>query len=103
MTNSHYAKQCDKPLKHQIDVVAEFHAHKIHPQRIAYRTGVDIQLVTQLIDGESHQRLFKALLARHKRSRRDQRLKNSLRHRGITQSELQDKIELEYQQSLLEP
>ncbi|WP_101757562.1 hypothetical protein [Oceanicoccus sp. KOV_DT_Chl] len=97
-----YAKQCDKSLKQQIDVVAEYYAHKIQPQRIAYRTGIDLELVTQLINGENHQRLFKALLSRHKKARRDQRLKKSLRHRGITQSDLQDKIEQEYQQSLVD-
>ena len=97
-----YAKHCKKPLKAQIDVVAEFHAHRIHPDRIAYRTGVDIQLVHQLINGESHQQLFKALLTRHKKARRDQRLKKSLRHKGIKQAELQDKIEQEYHLSLQE-
>lgn len=94
------AKQCDKPLRDQIDVVAEFHAYRIHPNRIAYRTGIDPELVTQLVNGEAHQRLFNALLARHRKARRDQRLRQSLRHKGITQSDLQDQIEQEYLQSL---
>jgi hypothetical protein len=95
-----YAKTSTKSLKEQIDVVAEFYAHKIPPLRIAYRTGVDIELVTQLVTGSSHQRLFNRLLARHKKARRDQRLKKSLRHKGIAQATLQDKIEQEYQASL---
>ncbi|MFA7553795.1 MAG: hypothetical protein WCY88_06060 [Spongiibacteraceae bacterium] len=95
-----YAKACDKPLNEQINVVAEFYAHNIHPQRIAYRTGVSLTLVTQLVTGESHPKLFKALLAKHKRSRRDQRLKQSLRNKGIAQSALQDQIEQEYKDSI---
>ncbi|ARN74774.1 hypothetical protein [Oceanicoccus sagamiensis] len=98
-TSDSHAKVSDKPLRQQIDVVAEFHAYKIHPQRIAYRTGIELDLVTELINGDSHQRLFKSLLARHRRSRRDQRLQKSLRKTGIAQAELQDKIEQDYQAS----
>ena len=43
-----YAKVSEKSLRQQIDVVAEFHAYKIHPQRIAYRTGIEMDLVTDL-------------------------------------------------------
>lgn len=93
-------KTCDKSLSQQIDVVAEFHAHKIRAERIAYRTGIDPQLVRDLIEGNSHQQLFDALLAKHRKARRDQRLRQSLRHKGVTQSELQDRIEREYRQSL---
>ncbi len=97
-----HAKTSHKSLYQQIDVVAEFHAHKIQPERIAYRTGIDFDLVSSLINGEHHQARFKHALARHKRARRDQRLKKSLRHKGIAQAELQDQIEAEYLQSLLE-
>ncbi len=93
------AKVSDKSLRQQIDVVAEFHAYKIHPKRIAYRTGIELDLVTELINGDSHQRLFKSLVARHRKSRRDQRLQKSLRKKGIAQAELQDKIEQEYEAS----
>lgn len=92
-----YAKVCDKPLAEQISIVAEFHAHKITPQRIAYRTGVDVELVSQLVAGELHQRQFQYWLARHRKARRDLRLKKSLRKKGIAQSVLQDKIEADYQ------
>ena len=95
-----YAKTSEKTLKQQVSVVAEFHAHRITPQRIAYRTGIELGLVTQLINGESHQRLFKMFLARHRKARRDQRLHKSLRKKGIAQSELQDKIELDYKESI---
>lgn len=97
------AKTCTKPLREQIDVVAEFHAHKISAERIAYRTGIELQLVRELIEGQSHQRQFKQALAAHRRARRDQRLRQSLRYRGIAQADLQDRIEREYQQSIKEP
>jgi len=91
-----YAKKTDKSLKQQIDVVAQFHAHKILPQRIAYRTGISLDLVNDLINGELHTSLFNSALARHRKNRRDQRLKQSYRLKGIAQAELQDKIMKEY-------
>ncbi|MEH6910911.1 MAG: hypothetical protein V7459_10000 [Oceanicoccus sp.] len=94
-----YSKISSKSLKQQIDVVAEFHAYKIHPLRIAYRTGIDATLVQHLVNGEDHQRLFKAALARHRKSRRDQRLHKSLRHKGIAQTELQHQIEQDYKET----
>jgi hypothetical protein len=97
-----YSKSSNKTLQQQIDVVAHFHAYKIRPERIAFRTGINLELVTQLILGEGHQRLFKALLARHRRSRRDQRLQKSKRVKGIAQAELQDQIEKEYIDSLVQ-
>ena len=102
MTNNAISKISHKSLHQQIDVVAEFHAHKIQPERIAYRTGIAIELVTGLVAGTLHQARFKHALARHKRARRDQRLKKSLRQKGIAQAALQDQIEAEYQQSLQE-
>lgn len=94
------AKTCIKTLQEQIDVVAEFHAHNIQPERIAYRTGIPLQLVQELVHGESHQRQFKQRLAAHRRARRDQRLRRSRRIQGIAQAELQESIEREYQQTL---
>lgn len=95
-------KTSSKTLQQQIDVVAQFHAYKIRPERIAYRTGIDLTLVTELISGDKHQRLFRALLARHRRDRRDQRLQKSRRIKGIAQAELQDQIEKDYINSLIE-
>ena len=95
-----YAKTSDKTLRGQIDVVAEFHAHKISPLRIAYRTGVNIELVKALVGGESHQRLFKALVSYHRKARRDLLLKKSLRKKGIGQAELQEKIEADFNETI---
>lgn len=93
-------KVSDKGLSEQIDVVAEYHAHNIRPERIHYRTGIALALVTDLVEGRQHQALFNALLNHHRKLRRDQRLRRSLRHKGITQSDLQDQIEREYQETL---
>lgn len=91
-----YAKRCDKPEKQQVDVVAQFHAHKITPVRIAYRTGIALEFVESLIAGESHPRLFKFRLDSHKKARRQQRLKKSLRLKGTRQLEQQTKIERDF-------
>lgn len=97
---SAYSKTSAKSLREKIDVVAEFHAHKIHPHRIAYRTGIELELVQDLINGQQHAQLFKHRLAAHRKHRRDQRLKKSQRIKGIAQAELQDQIEQEYKHSL---
>ena len=94
------AKVSDKTLHEQIGVVAEFHAHKIQPTRIAYRTGIDLALVQQLINGDSHQQVFRVLLARYRTARRDQRLQQSLRQKGIARASLQEQIEQEYRDAM---
>lgn len=81
-------------------MVAEYHAHRIRPERIHIRTGIPLQLVQDLIEGRQHLALFQQLLHRHRKRRRDQRLQQSMRYKGITQSDLQDQIEREYEQSL---
>lgn len=91
-----YAKHCDKTEPQQVDVVAQFHAYKISPNRIAYRTGIALDFVEALVAGESHPRLFKHCLTRHKKARREQRLNKSLRLKGAQQLEQQVKIENEF-------
>lgn len=86
-------KQCNKSLDEQIEVVAEFHAHRIAPIRIAYRTGIDIELVKGLLAGEVKPALFNYLLKQAKIKRRDQRLKASLRYKGAQRRSIQAKID----------
>ena len=88
-------KQCLKPLNEQIEVVAEFHAHKIAPERIAYRTGVDLNLISQLLAGEFKPQLFNRLLKQAKLRRREQRLKASMRLKGTARTSQQAVIENE--------
>ncbi len=79
-------------------IVAEFHAHKIRPSRIAYRVGIDIAFIEELIAGEAEPEWF-AQLVRHYRSRRRQeRLRSATRERGGVRYELQQRIEREYSQ-----
>ena len=79
-------------------IVAEFHAHKIRPSRIAYRVGIDIAFIEELIAGETEPARF-AQLVRHYRSRRRQeRLRSATLHRAVERYELQQRIEREYSQ-----
>lgn len=95
-----YSKLCTHTAQQQVHIVAEYHVHKIKPKRIAYRTGIDIALVEELIGGKSQQQLFKRLLAHYRQRRRDLRLKHSLKRKGIAQASLQEEIESEYRSSV---
>ncbi len=91
-----YSRECHYPLEQQIRIVAEFYAHNIRPSRIAYRMGIDIDLVEKLIAGESHQEAFTEMLAYYRRNRRNQRLKDALELKGSARVELQERIEKEF-------
>lgn len=95
-----YSRVCLHTLEQQIDIVALFHANRIKPARIAYRVGIDLDLIEKLIGNKVHQKQFKYLLARHRKNRRSQRLKDSTKIVGIGQAEMQTLIEKEYSESL---
>lgn len=80
--------------------MAEFHAHKIRPSRIAYRVGIDIALIEALIAGELEQERFPQLVARYRRERYQQRLNDSSVRRGVTRYELEQRIEREFRQEV---
>jgi len=93
-----YSRECTYSREQQIQIVAEFHAHKIRPSRIAYRVGIDIALIEELIAGETEPERF-AQLVKHYRTRRyQQRLRDSRDRTGIARYELQQKIEREFKQ-----
>jgi DNA-binding transcriptional regulator LsrR (DeoR family) len=69
-----YSRECTHNREQQIHIVAEFHAHKIQPNRIAYRVGIDIAFIEELIE--------------------------SKRRKGVVQYELQQKIEAEFQREV---
>ncbi|MEZ5570231.1 MAG: hypothetical protein R3E54_18160 [Halioglobus sp.] len=93
-----YSRECHYSREEQIHIVAEFHAHKIRPSRIAYRVGIDIAFIEELIAGETEPVRF-ARLVRYYRSRRyHQRLRSASVHQGVARYELQERIEREYQQ-----
>ncbi len=95
-----YSRQCAHSREQQIHIVAEFHAHKIRPSRIAYRVGIDIAFIEQLIAGEVEGERFERLVAHYRRQRYHQRMRDSGKQRGIAQYELQQRIEREFTQEV---
>lgn len=84
-------------------VVAQFHAHRIKPNRIAYRMGIDIAFVEALIAGEEEPQHFAALLERHRRQRYRDRMQESAQRAGAGRYELQQQIEQDFQLELNQP
>ncbi len=76
--------------------MAEFHAHKIRPSRIAYRVGIDIAFIEALIAGEIETERFPRLVAHYRRQRYQQRMRDTGSRRGIARYEMQQQIESEY-------
>ena len=94
-----YSRPCAYPLEQQVRIVAEFYVHKIRPSRIAYRMGIDIDLVEKLIAGETYQEVFQEMVNYYRKSRRNQRLQQSKTIKGSAQVELQVEIEREFSES----
>ncbi|MFV0276682.1 MAG: hypothetical protein ACK5HY_05785 [Parahaliea sp.] len=92
-----YSRECHYDREKQIHIVAEFHANKIRPSRIAYRVGIDIAFIEALIAGEIEARRFPALVARYRRQRYQHRLRDAQRSSGSTRYELQQVAEKEFQ------
>jgi hypothetical protein len=93
-----YSRECTHSREQQIRIVAEYHAHKIRPSRIAYRVGIDIAFIEELIAGETEQERFAQLVKHYRKGRYQQRLRDSTRRTGIARYELQQKIEREFLQ-----
>lgn len=81
-------------------IVAEFHAHKIRPSRIAYRVGIDIAFIEALIAGETEEERFPRLVAHYRKQRYHKRMHDSQRRTGIAQYELQQQIEQEFRRDI---
>ncbi|MCB1675261.1 MAG: hypothetical protein KDI01_03165 [Halioglobus sp.] len=95
-----YSRPCNHTREEQMRIVAEFHAHKIRPSRIAYRVGIDIAFIEALIAGEVEAERFPALVAHYRRQRYQQRLRDSHERTGVARYELQQKIEREFNREL---
>lgn len=93
-----YSRECTHSREQQIHIVAEFHAHKIRPTRIAYRVGIDIAFIEELIAGEVEPKRFPQLVKYYRRQRYQQRLSDSTRRNGIARYEMQQNIEREFVQ-----
>jgi hypothetical protein len=95
-----YSRECTHTREQQIHIVAEFHANKIRPSRIAYRVGIDIAFIEELIAGEVEAERFPHLVAHYRRQRYQQRMRASTRKRGIAQYEMQQDIEREFRRDV---
>lgn len=95
-----YSRQCLHSREQQISIVAEFHAHKIRPSRIAYRIGIDIAFIEELIAGEVEEGRFERMVAFYRRQRYAKRMQDSKRRKGVVQYEMQQKIEKEFVQEV---
>lgn len=91
-----YSRECTHSREQQIHIVAEFHAHKIRPSRIAYRVGIDIAFIEQLIAGEIEEQRFPRLVAHYRRQRFAQRMRDTRSIKPISRYELQQRIEQEF-------
>ena len=91
-----YSRLCTHSREQQIHIVAEFHAHKIRPSRIAYRIGIDIAFIEELIAGESEAGRFERMVAHYRKQRFAKRMQDSKRRKGVVQYEMQQKIENEF-------
>ncbi|PLW83568.1 hypothetical protein CWI75_04240 [Kineobactrum sediminis] len=91
-----YSRVCHYSREHQVHIVAEFHAHKIRPSRIAYRVGIDIAFIEALIAGELEADRFPALVKYYRKQRYQQRMKDAGTRKGIAQFELQQRIDSEF-------
>jgi len=91
-----YSRPCTYSREEQIAIVAEFHAHRIRPSRIAYRVGIDIAFIEALIAGETETERFAQLLAQYRNRRYRQRLRESTGLSGAARYEMQQCIERDY-------
>ena len=98
-----YSRDCELSEAKQIRLVAEFHANRIRPSRIAYRLGIDIALIDALLAGAYQASFFAQQLAAAQRRRRDLRVRSSERLRGQAAYEIRAKAQRDYDASLSQP
>ena len=83
-----YACECTLTPEQQIDLVAEFHVHRIRPSRIAYRLGIDIAQVEAWLSGEQDAERFQRLMAAHRRRKYQLQIRRADRLQGQQSYEL---------------
>jgi hypothetical protein len=93
-----YSRECHYSRDRQIHIVAEYHANRIRPSRIAYRVGIDIAFIEALIAGEEEPELFPRLVALYRQQRYQQRMRDAISLHGGRRFEQQQRIEREYRQ-----
>ena len=85
-------------LEQQIDLVAEFHVHRIRPSRIAYRLGIDIAQVEAWLSGEQDAERFQRLMSAHRRRQYQRQIRRADRLRGQQAYELRLAAQQDLQQ-----
>jgi hypothetical protein len=95
-----YSRECHYGREQQIHIVAQFHANKIRPSRIAYRVGIDIAFIEALIAGETEAERFPRLVEKYRRQRFQRRMHDATRRSGVARYELQQTIEREFKQEV---
>ena len=99
-----YACESTLAVEQQIDLVAEFHVHRIRPSRIAYRLGIDIAQVEAWLSGEQDNRRFQRLISQHRRKKYQRQLRLADRLRGQQAYEMRLAAQQDlHQDSLPEP
>ena len=92
-----YSRTCDLPESRQIELVAEFHAHKVRPNRIAYRLGIDIALIEALLAGERDTERFAALVRHYRRQRFHDRVRAADTLHGQRSYELRQRASQDFE------
>lgn len=93
-----YACECTLTPDQQIDLVAEFHVHRIRPSRIAYRLGIDIAQVEAWLSGEEDRERFQRLITVHRRRKYQLQVRRAERFRGQQAYELRLAAQQDLQQ-----
>ena len=93
-----YACECTLAPEQQIELVAEFHVHRIRPSRIAYRLGIDIAQVEAWLSGEQDAERFQRLTAAHRRRKYQLQIRRADRLRGQQAYELRLAAQQDLQQ-----
>ena len=96
-----YACECTLTPDQQIDLVAEFHVHRIRPSRIAYRLGIDIAQVEAWLSGEEDRERFQRLVSVHRRRKYQLQVRRAERFRGQQSYELRLAAQRDLQQGHL--
>jgi hypothetical protein len=93
-----YSRECTFDREQQLHIVAEFHANRIRPSRIAYRMGIDIAFIEALIAGEVEERRFEELVRYYRGQRYQQRMRETRSQQGIRRYEQEQRIQREFEQ-----
>lgn len=93
-----YVCECTLAPEKQIELVAEFHVHRIRPSRIAYRLGIDIAQVEAWLSGEQDAERFQRLTAAHRRREYQLQIRRADRLRGQQAYELRLAAQQDLQQ-----